>query len=71
MKKLVAASAVAGVLLLSGCGDTMSEEEKADIERCTEQLQATLAEAGSDRDLTADEIKACNDPDQRAFILGE
>lgn len=70
MKKFGVAVAVVGALALSGCG-AMSEDEKAEAERCVEQLETTLAEAGSGRDLTQDEIDACNDADQRAFILGE
>ncbi|KQO98204.1 hypothetical protein [Leifsonia sp. Leaf264] len=70
-KKLGAVIAVAGVLVLAGCGDPTSEEEKADIQRCIKQLESTLAEAGSDRDLRQEEIDSCNDPDKRAVILGD
>ncbi len=71
LKKLGAAVAVASVLVLAGCGNTASDEEKADIAKCIKQMESTLADSGSDRDLTQDEIDACSDANQRAFILSE
>lgn len=60
---LIAASAM---FTLTGCGN-----DEADVQKCVETLEQTLAESGSDRALTGDEKAACNDENQRAFILGE
>lgn len=44
---------------------------RAEVERCIEAHEVALTEAGSDRALTPEELAACNDPNKRAFILGE
>ena len=51
--------------LLTGCGTDPA------VQKCLDQVEKTLKEAGSDRPLTQGEKDACNDPQQRAFILGE
>ncbi|GAA1967354.1 hypothetical protein [Agromyces allii] len=71
LKKLGAVVAIAGAVVLAGCGNPQSDADKTEIAKCQKQLEDTLTEAGSDRELTQDEIDACNDADQRAFILGE
>lgn len=60
--------AVALVTGLTGCGGGGDSKE---AQACVDQLEQTLKEAGSDRALTQAERDACNDPEQRAFILGE
>lgn len=67
LKKLAGTAAAAIVLagMLTGCGTD------PDVQKCIDQVEQTLKEAGSDRALTQDEKDACNDPQQRAFILGE
>lgn len=65
-------SAVAlGLALLAGSLAGCGSDDAAEAQRCVDQLEQTLTEAGSDRSLTKDEMDACNDPEQRAFILGE
>ena len=60
---VIAASAM---FTLTGCGN-----DSADVQKCIDKLEQTLQESGSDRALSADEKKACNDETQREFILGE
>ena len=52
---------------MPGCGSG----DSADVQKCVDQVKQTLQEAGSTRDLTQGEVDACNDPAQRAFILGD
>lgn len=40
-------------------------------EACIAQLEQTLREAGSDRQVTADERAACADPERRDWILNQ
>ena len=73
MSKRTSASLVVialAVIGLTGCGDGNDAEVKK-TEECIAQLEASLKEAGSDRDLRADEKDACADPDRRDFIMGE
>ena len=70
-KEFGAVIAVAGVFVLAGCGNPQSDEEKAEVAKCIKQLEDTITEAGSDRELRQEEIDMCNDPERRAFIVGE
>jgi hypothetical protein len=70
MMKTIGSAVAAGVILaslLTGCGSG----DSADVQKCVDQVKQTLQEAGSTRDLTQGEVDACNDPAQRAFILGD
>lgn len=58
---------VLATLGLTGCGGGDAEAKKT--EKCIAQLEQTLKEAGSDRELRAEEKEACADPEQREFIL--
>lgn len=53
---------------LTGCGGSNAEAKKT--EECIAQLEQTLKEAGSDRELRTEEKDACADPEQREFIMG-
>ena len=57
------------MLGLTGCGGGDDAEEKK-TEECIAQLEQTLKEAGSDRELRVEEKDACADPEQREFIMG-
>lgn len=60
---------VLAVLGLTGCGGGNDAEAKK-TEECIAQLEQTLKEAGSDRELRAEEKDACADPERREFIMG-
>lgn len=71
LKKTSATLAIVALAMmgLTGCGGGNDAEAKK-TEECIAQLEQTLKEAGSDRELRADEKEACADPEQREFIMG-
>lgn len=71
-KRVVPSVAMGGVLLVVVVSCSASAAaDRAEVERCIAAHEQALAEAGSDRAVTPGEVAACNDPERRAFILGE
>ena len=58
------------VLVVVSCSANAAADRR-EVERCIAAHEQALADAGSDRAVTPEEVAACNDPDKRAFILGE
>lgn len=74
-KRVVPSVVVVGLFLVVVVSCTANGQadraDHAEVERCVATMKATLADAGSDRALTTEEVAACNDPAKRAWILGE
>ncbi|MGW9168699.1 hypothetical protein [Agromyces sp. NPDC055658] len=71
-KRVVPSVVMGGVLVavVVSCSANAAAD-RAEIERCIAAHEQALAEAGSDRAVTPGEVAACNDPERRAFILGD
>ncbi|MEJ1092191.1 hypothetical protein [Microbacterium istanbulense] len=71
-KRVVPSVVLVGVFLVVvvSCGANAAADRR-EVERCIAVHEQALADAGSDRALTPEEVAACNDPDKRAFILGD
>lgn len=71
-KRVVPSIVVVGLFLIVVVSCTANgQADRAEVERCITTQEAALSSAGSDRALTPEEVAACNDPERRAFILGE
>lgn len=71
-KRVVPSIVVVGLFLIVVVSCTANgQADHAEVERCVATQEATLADAGSERALTPEEVAACSDPAKRAWILGD
>lgn len=71
-KRVVPFIVVVGLFLIVvvSCGANAAAD-RAEVARCTAVHEQALADAGSERALTPEEVAVCNAPERRAFILGD
>ncbi|WP_295014730.1 hypothetical protein [uncultured Microbacterium sp.] len=71
-KRVVPSVVIVGlfVIVVASC-TANGQADRAEVERCIAAQESALADAGSERALTTEEVAACNDPAKRAWILGE